>query len=100
MENQIVVYELGLGHFGVDIATGQSIQCDLNRLALHNCSHSPVGMADHCLLIKGPDTGDQFVLAHGFKGDTADLDVLTFTPPRPCRSFNPCTSRPSATPGG
>ncbi len=41
-------------------------------------SQSPTGLTVHRLLIKGPGTGGQFTLLHEFKGNTNDLDVLTF----------------------
>ena len=50
-------------------------------------SQSPAGMTVHRLLIKGPNMGDQFILLHEFKGNTADLDVLTYTPPTPLQNI-------------
>ncbi len=50
-------------------------------------SQSPAGMTVHRLLIKGPSTGGRFILLHEFKGNTADLDVLTYTPPTPLRNI-------------
>ena len=41
-------------------------------------SQSPAGPTDHRILVKGPDTGEQFVLVHEFKGVTTDLDELTY----------------------
>jgi hypothetical protein len=50
-------------------------------------SQSPAGATVHRLIVRGPSTGGQYVLLHEFKGNTADMDVLTYTPATPLQAI-------------
>ncbi len=68
---------------------------DIREIHL-SISQYPAGFTTHRLLAKAP--GGEFLTLHTFEGDTADSQVLVFTPPEPVRGIQVVRIETTASP--
>jgi hypothetical protein len=78
--------------WGASAPPPQWIQVDLGAPATIaairlTVSQSPSGPTVHRILAKGPEANSPFVLLQELRGETNDLDVLSYTPPEPLENI-------------